>query len=100
MRKLFLSAKERKTLISNGAKTIGKVTYIKKWWWLKINTKPIRKSMFDGARFPHTVYFSYTVDGVEYKGRKYLSYKLDPPEKASEIEIFYDANNPRVYVVN
>lgn len=98
MRKLFLSAKERQKLLSNGVKTIGKITHIKKWWWLKVNTKPIRIGMLDGARFPHTVYFSYTVDGIEYQGRKYLSYKLDPPGKDSEIEIFYDANDPKVYV--
>ena len=35
--------------------TIGIVLCVKKQWWLKVNTKPIRKPALDGATFPQIV---------------------------------------------
>lgn len=32
-------------------KTIGIILSVKKQWWLKVNTKPIRKHALDGATF-------------------------------------------------
>ena len=34
-------------------KTIGTVISVKKQWWLKVNTKPVRMHALDGATFPH-----------------------------------------------
>ncbi len=31
--------------------TVGTVISVKRQWWLKINTKPVRKDLFDGAIF-------------------------------------------------
>ena len=49
-------------------KTIGIILSVKKQWWLKVNTKPVRMHAFDGATFPHIVTVKYTVDGNEIEG--------------------------------
>ena len=36
-------------------KTAGTVVSVKKQWWLKVNTKPIRMNTLDGATFPHII---------------------------------------------
>ena len=50
-----------------GEQTEGVVSQVKTCWWLKVNTKPIRRNMFDGALFPHIIYFTYTVGGEVYR---------------------------------
>ena len=40
------------------SKTVGTILSVKKQWWLKVNTKPIRKHALDGATFPHIVTLS------------------------------------------
>ncbi len=46
--------------------TTGTVISVSKQWWLKINTKAIRKGPMDGAVFPHIIKAAYKVDGKEY----------------------------------
>ena len=40
-------------------KTVGTVVSVKKQWWLKVNTKPVRMHALDGATFPHIIKVSY-----------------------------------------
>ncbi len=75
--------------------TTGKVLEVKRQWWLKINTKPVRKHMFDGAIFPHVIKVSYTVDGKEYTKRKWISAYLHPPAVGASVRVFYEENNPK-----
>ena len=42
-----------------GGQTEGIVTEVKTCHWFKINTKPIRKHMWDGAVYPHIIHFTY-----------------------------------------
>ena len=51
-------------------KVIGTVVSVKKQWWLKVNTKPVRMHALDGATFPHIVTVKYTVDGNEIVKKK------------------------------
>ena len=53
-------------------KTIGTIISVKKQWWLKVNTKPVRMHALDGATFPHIVTVKYTVDGNEIVKKKWL----------------------------
>ena len=85
--------------ISEDNKTIGVITSVKTCWWPKINTKPIRTHALDGAVFPHMIHFKYKVNGVEYKGRKYLSYTLGCPNVDDEITVFYDPDKPKKNVI-
>lgn len=52
--------------------TSGTVIAIKKQWWLKVNTKPVRKHMLDGATFPHIIKVQYEADGIPYTKRKWI----------------------------
>ena len=79
--------------------TDGIVTRVKTCWWLKINTKPIRLSMFDGAVFPHIIHFAYTVDGLAYQGKRYISYKKKCPQVGEKVTVYYDGDHPRKYSV-
>ncbi len=95
----FLNDKENKKIIASGVKTTAKVTSVKKCWWLKVNTKPVRAHSFDGAAFPHIIYFAYVVNNIEYTGKQFISYKSAPPNPGAEIEVYYDIKDPKNYVV-
>ncbi len=76
-------------------KTVGTVVEVKKQWWLKVNTKPIRSNTFDGATFPHIIKVRYTVGGNEYFKRKWVRACENVPSVDSEITVFYDENKPK-----
>ncbi|MBD5111884.1 MAG: sugar ABC transporter permease [Ruminococcaceae bacterium] len=77
------------------SETSGIVTDVKKIWWIKINTKPIRRHALDGARFPHFATVKYAVDGVEFTKRFYISWRIDPPLKGTEVIVRYNSENPK-----
>lgn len=76
-------------------KTIGTVVSVKKQWWLKVNTKPIRMHVLDGATFPHIINVKYSVSGQEYTKRKWIKACETPPNLGSEVTVIYDENKPR-----
>ncbi len=75
--------------------TSGTVLEVKRQWWLKINTKPVRKHMFDGAIFPHVMKVGYTVDGRSYTKRKWISAYERPPMVGSSVTVIYPEGNPK-----
>ena len=58
--------------------TIGTVRSVAKQWWLKLNTKPVRKGPLDGATFPHIIKVQYVVDGKSYTKRLLISIATMP----------------------
>ena len=74
--------------------TMGKVISVKKQWWLKINTKPVRTHALDGAIFPHIIKVQYTVDGKTYIKRKWIGANSQPPAEGSSVTVLYCGNNP------
>ena len=48
----------------------GIIVKVTKLWWLKINTKGIRKTALDGAIFPHIIKIKYNVNNVFYEKSK------------------------------
>lgn len=82
-----------------GGETIGTITEVKRCWWLKVNTKPIRKNMFDGALFPHIIHFTYNINGQTYTGKRYVSYKKRCPFQGEQITVYYEADAPEKYAV-
>lgn len=74
--------------------TMGTVISVKKQWWLKINTKPVRTHALDGAIFPHIIKVQYTVDGKTYIKRKWIGANCQPPAKGSSLTVLYWGNNP------
>ena len=82
-----------------GGKTEGIVVDVKTCWWLKVNTKPVRQNMFDGALFPHIIHFTYTVGGQSYKGKRYVNWNKRCPEKGEKLTVYYEKDNPAKYAV-
>lgn len=74
--------------------TMGTVISVKKQWWLKINTKPVRAHALDGAIFPHIIKVQYTVDGKTYIKRKWIGANSQPPAEGSSVTVLYCGNNP------
>ena len=75
--------------------TMGTVISVKKQWWLKINTKPVRTHTLDGAIFPHIIKVQYTVDGKTYIKRKWIGANSQPPVAGSSVTVLYYGNNPK-----
>lgn len=74
--------------------TNGKVISVSRQWWLKVNTKPIRLSGFDGAIYPYIIKVAYSVDGKEYFKRKWYSAGINHPEIGDPVKVSYDENKP------
>ena len=64
-------------------------------WWLKINTKPVRKHTLDGATFPHVIKVKYTVDGKDYIRRKWIGANCHVPSVGSSVTVLYCSDNPQ-----
>ena len=75
--------------------TKGKVISTDRLWWLKINKKPIRTHLLDGADFPTVITVQYSVSGVNYKKRKFIGVGTNCPKKGEELSVFYFMDNPK-----
>ena len=84
----------RKEISAVEKQTTGIVISVKKQWWLKINTKPVRLHAMDGAIFPHIIRVKYTVDGKDYFRRKWLSAGQPVPPVGSAVTLLYRTDNP------
>ena len=76
-------------------KTTGIVIAVYKQWWLKVNSKMLRKGPLDGATFPHIIKVKYIVDGREYTKLKWISAGIEPPKIESVLRVVYDENKPQ-----
>jgi hypothetical protein len=74
--------------------TTGTVISVSKQWWLKINTKAVRKGPMDGAVFPHIIKVSYSVDGKEYIRRKWIGAGVPVPNEGSSVKVVYTDGAP------
>ena len=81
-------------------RTIGTVVSVKKQWWLKVNTKPVRMGPLDGATFPHIVKVKYTVNGVEYVKNKWLGASIECPSVNEQVVVIYREDKPTKFRVN
>lgn len=82
-----------------GEQTEGTVIDVKPCWWLKVNTKPVRRNLFDGAVFPHIIHFTYCVNGQTYTGKRYVNWNKHCPIKGEKITVYYETNKPDKYAV-
>lgn len=73
------------------------VTKVSKCWWLRINTKPIRRYSGDGAVYPHIIYFAYQVDGTDYEGKLWIPVRYRVPAVGETIAVYYDPKKPENY---
>ena len=75
-------------------KTIGTVISVKKQWWLKVNTKPIRLHAFDGATFPHIITVKFVADGQEYTKKKWVRASQQCPALNATVTVIYREDQP------
>ena len=75
-------------------KTTGTVISVTRQWWLKINTKPVRRHTWDGAVFPYIAKVRYTVDGRDYIKRKWIPAGQPVPSVGSTVDVIYCAEKP------
>ena len=68
-------------------------------WWFKVNTKPIRRHAWDGAIFPHIIYFQYIVNGIQYQGCRFVHWNSHCPTETEHITVYYDGHDPSKYAV-
>ncbi len=85
----------KKALKETGVRTAAHVTQRKMCWWLKVNTKPVRTCMADGAKFPYTIRYKYEANGVTYTGWKFLWIDKRVPDIDETFPVYYDAANPK-----
>lgn len=74
--------------------TEGIVVSVKKQWWAKIKTKPLRVGPLDGAAFPHVITVRYTVEGTEYTKRAWIKAGLPAPQPGSAVQLIYSPDKP------
>lgn len=77
--------------------TAGTVTKVYRCWWLSVNTKAIRRFPGDGARYPHIITFTYTVDSIPYEGKLWIGTAYRVPDAGTAIEVYYNPDNPQSY---
>lgn len=88
-----------KRIISQNNPVEGTITEMKKHGWIKINTKPVRTHSLDGALFPYTVFFRYSVNGRDYEGRKFVGLNTNGLRVGGKITVYYDGENPADYAL-
>ena len=74
--------------------TKGTVVSVRRQWWLKVNTKPVRLHMMDGATFPHIMKVTYTVGGKQYAKRKWIHAGCTVPLIGSAVTVVYSKSKP------
>ena len=90
---------KRKRLIAQNNRTEGTITSLKKCWWLKINTKPVRSHSLDGAVFPYIINFKYNVKNTEYRGKKFIGINTMGLSTGQKITVYYNKDRPRKYAL-
>ena len=60
--------------------------------------KPVRIFITEeNTMFSHWICFTYCVNGITYKGRRWISLRYRCPEKGEKIDIYYDPEKPENY---
>lgn len=66
--------------------------------FIHVVKKPIRIGINPGNTiFSHFITFTYTVDGVTYKGKRYVDLVYRCPQKGEQIDVYYDPEKPQHY---
>ena len=84
-------------ILAKGHSVTGIVTGVGRSY-LYVVKKPIRLIPNDqNTMTSHYIFFTYTVNGIPYKGRLWVSLRFRCPQKGEQIEIFYDPEKPENY---
>lgn len=60
--------------------------------------KPVRLFITeDNTMFSHWIRFTYTVNGITYRGTRWISLRYRCPQKGEQIDVYYDPEKPENY---
>lgn len=96
--KLFriFSIGNRKILLQ-GHHVTGTVTGVSRSY-LYVVKKPVRLVPTDqNTMTSHYIFFTYTVNGISYRGKLWVSLRDRCPQKGERIDIYYDPAKPKNY---
>jgi hypothetical protein len=84
-------------ILEKNRKTKGTVTLVQTSF-IHVVKKPIRIGINpNNTIFSHFITFTYTVDGVSYKGKRFVDLYYRCPQKGEQIDIYYDPEKPENY---
>ncbi len=84
-------------ILARGHSVSGIVTGVSRSY-LYVVKKPVRLYVNDqNTMTSHYIFFTYTVNGISYKGKLWVSLQYRCPQKGEQIEVFYDPEKPENY---
>ena len=84
-------------IFAKNCRTTGTVTLVQTSF-LHVVKKPVRIGINpQNTIFSHFITFVYTVDGVSYKGKRFVDLYYRCPQKGEQIDIYYDPEKPEKY---
>ena len=87
---------ERKILVKNQSVS-GTVTAVRKSR-IYVVKKPVRILITEeNTMFSHWITFTYSVNGISYEGKRWISLRYRCPEKGERIPVYYDPEDPKKY---
>lgn len=93
----YFGGNRKKSLIAEGRVVKGVVTATKTLDWLTVNKNAVRMN-HDNSSHPHMVYFRYFVDGIDYEGKSYVSWKVPEFDVGQRIDVYVGRDDPKKYV--
>ena len=86
-----------KKILNRNCHTEGKIIMVQNSY-LYVVKKPVRIGInANNTAISHFVYFTYTVDGVVYTGKIFLTPYERCPQKGEQIDVYYDPERPENY---
>ena len=84
-------------ILAKGHSVPGMVTGVSRSY-IYVVKKPVRILVTEqNTMFSHWIFFTYSVNGIPYKGKLWVSLRYRCPQKGERIEVFYDPEKPENY---
>ena len=86
-----------KGILAKGHKVSGTVIGVSRSY-IYVVKKPVRLMPNDqNTMTSHYIFFTYTVNGISYKGKLWVSLQYRCPQKGEQIDVYYDPEKPEDY---
>lgn len=86
-----------KRILAKDHKVSGTVTGVSRSY-VYVVKKPVRLIPNDqNTMTSHYIFFTYTVNGISYKGKLWVSLQYRCPQKGERIDVYYDPEKPEDY---
>lgn len=86
-------------IIADGHMVKGTVTATKTLYWLTVNKSAFRVNNAESLH-PHIIYFKYSVNGTEYRGKRYMSWAVPEFHVGQQLNVYINKENPKEYTLN